>query len=70
MTKRKYQVTEKQDAPRQSHRSFLFPEWLYTLKRVDDGCIFRVTLSKSLRWEIGDIIELEESLVEASSGGS
>jgi hypothetical protein len=62
MVKRKYQVTEKQDAPRQSHRSFLFPECLYTLKRLEDGCIFRVTLSKSLRWEPGDIVEWEESI--------
>lgn len=64
MRKHKYQVTERQDAPRQSHRNFLFPECLYTLKRLEDGCIFRVTLSRSLGWQPGDIIELEDLLVE------
>lgn len=64
--KRKYLVTEKLEAPRQSHRSFLFPEWLYTLKRQDDGCLFRVTLSKSLRWEPGDVIELEDLQLQAA----
>jgi hypothetical protein len=64
MTKRKYEVTGREEAPRQSHRSFLFPECLYTLKRLDDGCIFRVTMSKALKWERGDIIELEDLLVD------
>ncbi|HLY76212.1 MAG TPA: hypothetical protein VKU80_19080 [Planctomycetota bacterium] len=64
MTKRKYLVADRQEVPRQSHRSFLFPECLYTLKRQDDGCMFRVTLSKSLNWEPGDIIELEDFQVE------
>jgi len=64
MTKRKYLVMERLDAPRQSHRSFLFPEWLYTLKRVEDGTILRVTLSKSLRWEPGDVVELQDLLID------
>ena len=64
MTKRKYLVTEVQEAPRQSHGSFLFPECLYTLKRMDDGGIFRVTLSKFLRWEPGNVVELEDLLVD------
>jgi hypothetical protein len=58
-------VTERQDPPRGSHRSYLFPEWLYTLKRQDDGAIFRVILSKSLHWEPGDIIELEDRIVKS-----
>jgi hypothetical protein len=64
MNKRKYLLTERQEAPRRSHRSFLFPECLYTLRRQDDGSIFHVTLSKSLRWEPGDILELEDFLIE------
>jgi hypothetical protein len=64
MAKHKYEVKEFQEASRQSHRGFLFPECLYTLKRQEDGCIFRVTLSKSLRWEPGDIVELEDLLIE------
>jgi len=65
MMKHKYEVTGREEAPRHSHRSFLFPEDLYTLKRLKDGAIFRVTLSKSLQWKPGDIIELEDLLVEA-----
>jgi hypothetical protein len=60
MMKRKYLVTEVQEAPRYSHRSYLFPECLYTLKRMEDGAIFRVTLSKSLRWTAGDVVELAD----------
>lgn len=67
MNRRKYLVTERQDAPGQSHRSFFFPECLYTLKRVEDGCVFRMTLTKSLRWEPGDIVQLEDLLVESIS---
>jgi hypothetical protein len=69
MTKRRYLVTERQDAPRQSHRNFLFPECLYTIKRLEDGAIFRVTLSKSLRWVPGDIVEMEDLLLEAPRVG-
>lgn len=65
MMKRKYLVLERQEAPRQSHRNFLFPEWLYTLKRLEDGALFRVTLSKSLRWEPGDVVMLEDFRVGA-----
>jgi hypothetical protein len=67
MDKRQYLVTERQEAPRQSHRSFLFPECLFTLKRQDDGCVFRVTLSKNLRWEPGDIIELKDHQLETAT---
>jgi hypothetical protein len=63
MAKRRYEVTERQDAPRGSHRSFLFPEWLYTLKRQEDGSVFRVTLSKSLEWKPGDIVEVEDLIL-------
>ena len=63
MAKRKYEVTGRQDAPRGSHRSFLFPEWLYTLKRQEDGSIFRVTMSKSLGWKPGDIVEVEDLIL-------
>ena len=66
MMKRKYLVLERQDAPRGSHRSYLFPEWLYTLRRQDDGCIFRLTLSKSTGWEPGELIELKDLTVQAS----
>ncbi len=64
MTKREYLVTDKQEPPPQSHRNFLFPECLYTLKRLDSGAVFRVTLSKSMGWKPGDIIEMEDLLVE------
>ena len=64
MKKRKYLVTEVQEAPRYSHGSYLFPECICTLKRVDDGAIFRVTLSKSLRLTPGEVIELEDLVLE------
>jgi len=67
MRTHRYEVIEKQDAPRQSHRSFMFPECLYLLKRLTDGAIFRVTLSKSLRWNPGEVVELADLVVDEAT---
>lgn len=65
MMKHQYEVTRREEAPRQSHRSFLFPEWVYTLRRLEDGRLFHVNLRKSLKWEPGEVVELEDLLVLA-----
>jgi hypothetical protein len=67
MTRRKYIVLERQELPRLSHRSFLFPECRYTLKRQDDGVVYHATLSSTLRWQPGDVVELEDLLVQAQA---
>jgi hypothetical protein len=67
MRTHKYVVTECQEAPRLSHRSFLFPECVYTLKRAPDGSLVRVTLSKSLRWKPGDVVEVADLVVDEAT---
>lgn len=64
MVKRKYRVKNGQDLPRLSHRSWIFPECLYTLERQEDGKVFRVTLEKSLGWRSGDLVEVEDWIIE------
>ena len=65
LVKRTYLVLDRQDLPKGSHGSYLFPECVYTLKREDDGRTFQVTLSKAMHWERGASVELEDLLVEA-----
>lgn len=62
--KRKYRVVERTDAPKTSHRSFMFPECVYTLLRLDDGRTIRIQLSRSLGWSPGEVVELEDLIVE------
>ena len=67
MRTHKYLVTECQDAPRHSHGSFLFPQCVYTLKRMTDGALFRATLSRSLQWKPGDVVELADLVIDEAT---
>lgn len=64
MVRRKYRVAAREDVRGRSHASWLFPECLYTLERQEDGKIFKVTLSKALGWKPGDVVDVEDLLVE------
>lgn len=65
-SRKQYLVQEIHEAPRASHRSFLFPRRIYTLLRQEDGKSLQLLLPTSLGWLIGQIVELSDATVETA----
>ena len=51
-----------------SHAEFMFRSAIFTFTRLADGRTFRVRMPRQKAWRPGDVVTLEDAVLEAEAG--
>lgn len=63
---RAYRLVSRRDLPLISHADFFLPKEAFTLVRVEDGKVLYVNLSRRTRWEVGEVVQIDDATIQTN----
>lgn len=66
MTTQPYRVVSYQELPLISHADFSRPMATFTLVRVEDEKVVRVSLPRRTQWKVGEVIQIDDAIISAN----